>query len=247
MAVPTSREEFKEHCLRRLGKGAHTVNITDEQADDRLDEALKYYADYHFDGSAHIYYKHLIDDDDKTNKYITLPANILGAVRIFPISDPSVRSDDLFNIKYQMALNDLYSLTSTSLVPYYMAMQHLDLISEMLVGQQPIRYERHTNILRIDMDWDKVNSGEYLLVEAYQVIDPEEYTDVWGDRWLIRYYSALMKQQWGWNMIKYPNMVLPGGLTFNGQLIYEEGTREVTDLEQQMLDSYSLPPQDFYG
>src|SRR5688572_20444174 len=124
MANPTNRNEFKSYVLRKLGWPTINIEISDEAIEDRIDEALKFYWDYHFDGAEKTYYKHQITSTDKTNRYITLPENILGVVRIFPIADPSVRSDDLFNIRYQMALNDLYSLTSTSLIPYYMAMEH---------------------------------------------------------------------------------------------------------------------------
>ena len=143
MAVPTTRAEFKEYCLRALGKPVIEINVDDDQVEDRIDEAIKYYWDYHFDGSEKIYYKHQITDTDKANKYITLPENIIGAVSIFPVSDPSIGSQDLFNIRYQIALNDLYTLTSISMVPYYMVMTHLGVISEMLVGKQMIRYTRH--------------------------------------------------------------------------------------------------------
>ena len=175
MSVPTSKAEFKEYCLRNLGKPVIEINVDDDQVDDRIDEALKYYWDYHFDGSERTYYKHAITEEDKTNKYFVLPDNIIGAVSIFTIGDPAVKADDLFNIRYQIALNDLYTLTSVSLVPYYMVMQHLGIIQELLVGKQPIRYQRHTNKLHVDMDWNNLKVGSYLIVEAYQVIDP----DVW--------------------------------------------------------------------
>ncbi len=187
MAVPTTRDEFKEYCLRKLGKPVIEINVDDDQVDDRIDEALRYYWDYHFDGTDKIYYKHQVTSQDKTNKYITVPENIIGAVRVFPIADPMVRSDDLFNIRYQIALNDLYTLTSVSMVPYYMVMEHLALISEMLVGQQPIRFNRHKNRVYIYMDWEMINNGEFLLIEAYEVVDPAEWSQIWSDRWLQNY------------------------------------------------------------
>lgn len=247
MAVPTSRTEFKEYCLRALGKPVIEINVDDDQIEDRIDEALKYYWDYHFDGSERIYYKHLITDTDKANKYITMPENINGVVRIFSIADPSIRSDDLFNIRYQIALNDLYTLTSVSMVPYFMVMENLALIAEMLVGQQPIRYNRHRNQLFVDMDWNSLNVGEYLLVEAYQVIDPNTYTDAWGDRFLARYCTALIKRQWGNNLKKFQGMQLPGGVQFNGQQIYEEADAEIKQIEQDMIINNSLPVMDMVG
>ena len=209
MAVPTSRAEFKEYCLRKLGKPVIEINVDDDQIDDRIDESLKFYYDYHFDGSEKVYYKHQVTDTDKANKYITLPENIIGAVRIFPVGDPSLTGGDLFNIRYQIALNDLYTLTSVSMVPYYMAMSHIALIQEILVGQQPIRYNRHTDKLYVDMDWEKIDTGQYLLVEAYEVINPDVYTDAWGDRWLQEYCTAKIKYQWGSNLTKFTGMPLP--------------------------------------
>ena len=246
MAAPTTRSAFKEYCLRRLGKPVIEINVDEDQVEDRVDDALRYYWDYHFDGTEKIYYKHLVTDTDKTNKYITVPDNVIGAVNLFNIADPSIRSDDLFNIRYQIALNDLYTLTSVSMVPYYMVMEHLSLISEMLVGKQLMRYNRHMNRLYIDMDWNSL-SNEYLLVEAYQIVDPTEYVDVWKDQWLMRYATALIKRQWGSNLTKFTGMQLPGGLTFNGEKIYNDAVAEITDLEDKMISSYSLPVMDMVG
>jgi hypothetical protein len=247
MSVPTTRDSFKEYCLRKLGKPVIEINVDDDQVDDRIDECLRYYWDYHFDGSEKIYYKHQIDANNVIDKYITLPENIIGAVRVFPIADPSIRSDDLFNIRYQIALNDLYSLTSVSMVPYYMAMEHLSLISELLVGQQPIRYNRHKDRLYVDMDWSKVNVGEYLLVEAYEIVDPEIYTEVWSDRWLQNYCTAKIKYQWGSNLTKFTGMSLPGGVQFNGEKILGDAQQEIEKMEAEMISSYSLPVSDMIG
>jgi hypothetical protein len=247
MAVPSSREQFKQYCLRALGSPVVEINVDDDQVEDRIDQALRYYWDYHFDGSEKAYYKHQVTVDDVQNKYITLPENIIGAVGIFSIGDPSMRADDIFNIRYQIALNDLYTLTSVSLVPYYMAMQHLGTIVDLLVGKQPIRYTRHRNKLNIDMDWTKLNVGEFLIVEAYEIVDPTVYSDVWGDRWLYLYTTALIKKQWGNNLKKFSGMQLPGGITFNGQQIYDEADAEIQMLERDMVTNLSLPASDMIG
>jgi len=247
MAVPTTRATFKEYCLRKLGKPVIEINVDDDQVEDRIDESLKYYYDYHFDGSERIYYKHLVTDSDKANKYITLPENIIGAVRVFPVGGMVTGSRDLFNIQYQIALNDLYSLTSVSMVPYYMAMSHLSLIEEMLIGQQPIRYNRHTNKLYLDMSWERIDTGKYLLIEAYEVINPDTYTDAWGDRWLQEYCTQKIKYQWGTNLTKFTGLQLPGGVQFNGEKIMDDAERKLTALEQEMISSYSLPVTDMIG
>lgn len=247
MAVPTTKAEFKEYCLRKLGKPVIEINVDDDQVDDRIDESIRYYWDYHFDGSDRIYYKHQVTAEDVANKYILLPENIIGAVRVFQIGDPSIRADDLFNIRYQIALNDLYTLTNVSLVPYYMVMEHLALVTELLVGQQPIRYQRHKDRLYVDMDWNTVPVGTFLLVEAYEVIDPEIWTDAWNDRWLQNYATAQIKKQWGSNLTKFTGMQLPGGIQFNGEKIYNDAVDEINKMEQEMISSYSLPVLDMIG
>jgi hypothetical protein len=247
MATPTTKAEFKEYCLRKLGKPVIEINVDDDQVDDRVDEALRYWYDYHFDGSERVYYKHAITETDVTNKYITLPENIIGAVSIFSMGDPSIRSDDLFNIRYQIALNDLYTLTNVSLVPYYMVMEHLALMNELLVGKQPIRYSRHKDRLYVDMDWNTVAVGEFLLVEAYEVVDPETWTDAYNDRWLQNYATTLIKEQWGSNLTKFTGMTLPGGVQFNGEKIYDDAVAERRKLEDEMISSYSLPVLDMIG
>ena len=247
MAVPTTKAEFKEYCLRKLGKPVIEINVDDDQVDDRIDEAIRYWYDYHFDGSDRIYYKHQVTEADVANKYLTLPENIIGAVRIFQIGDPSIRADDMFNIRYQIALNDLYTLTNVSLVPYYMVMEHLALITELLVGQQPIRYTRHKDRLYVDMDWNTVPVGSYILVDAYEVVDPNVWTDAWNDRWLQNYATALIKRQWGSNLTKFTGMQLPGGVQFNGEKIYDDATEEIRRMEDEMISSYSLPVLDMIG
>lgn len=246
MAVPTTRSEFKEYCLRKLGKPVIEINVDDDQVEDRIDESLRYYWDYHFDGAEKTYYKHQITAQTKTNKFITLPDNIIGAVKIFPVGQ-SLNTMNLFNLRYQIALNDLYTLTTQSMVPYVMAMQHIQFLEEILVGQKPIRYNRHKNRLYIDMDWDLAVEGEYIVVEAYEVVDPDVYQDVWSDRWLALYTTAQIKYQWGSNLTKFTGMVLPGGVQFNGEKIQDDAKAEIEALEQEMQTSYTLPAYHMVG
>lgn len=246
MSVPTDRASFKEYCLRKLGKPVIEINVDDDQVDDRIDEALRYYWDYHFDGSDKIYYKYQVTQTDITNRYITMPDNVIGVINLFPVGQ-ALNTNNLFNIRYQIALNDLYTLTSVSMVPYYMALQHVQFLEQMLVGQQPIRYNRHINRLYVDMDWNIINIGDYIIAEAYQIVDPDVYSKVWGDRWLARYAEALIKEQWGQNLKKFEGMQLPGGLKFNGQTIYNEALTERKSMEQEMIMNYSMPVSDMIG
>ena len=248
MALPTSRAELKDFCLRRLGKPVVEINISDEQAEDAIDYCLSYYADYHFDGTEKLFYKHQITSTDIANKYITLPENIMGVVNIFDISSAlGTSSTDMFSITYQIALNDLWTFMSSSMLPYYMTIQHIQLLEQLLVGKQLIRYNRHRNRLHLDMDWNKFQEGYYLIVEAYEVVDPEIFTDVYKDRWLLRYITAHMKRQWGENMKKHQGMPMPGGILLNGQQIYDEAVEEIRMLEEEMINTYGLSPEMMIG
>ena len=247
MAKPTTRDEFKEYCLRKLGKPVLEINVADEQVEDRIDEALAYYHDYHFDGTQKVYLAHSVTAEDKTNKYITIPEAVIGIINIFDIGD-SYSSNNLFNIRYQIALNDLFAFNYGPFAPYYMALQNVALAEELFVGRQSLRYNRHVNRLYIDMDWSaKVVTGEYIIIEAYQKVDPDTYSDVWNDRWLQRYATAQIKKQWGENLKKFEGLQMPGGLTFNGQKIWDEATDEIQKLEDEMISSYSLPVSDMIG
>lgn len=246
MALPTSRQTFKDYCLRRLGAPVTQINVDDDQVDDRIDDALQYYWDFHFDGTEKMYYKAQVTQQDYDNKYITLPENIIGAVHVFPIGS-SLSTNNLFNIRYQIALNDLYDLTATTMVPYYMAMQHIQFLEQLLVGQHPIRFNRRMQRLYIDMDWKRLNPGEFVIVEAFQIVNPDTFTKVWSDRWLQKYATEMIKQQWGQNLIKFQGVSLPGGMQFNGEKLYNDATAEITKLEADMIRSYSVPVAYFLG
>jgi hypothetical protein len=250
MAIPSTREAFQEHCLRRLGKPVVDINVDEEQVQDRIDEAIHYYRDYHFDGTERVFYKHAVTLEDKANGYITLDDSFIGVISCFDVG-MSLNTKNLFDARYQFALNDLYGMGGAmmgSIVPYYMMMQHVALLEEIFVGKKPIRYNRHVNKVHIDMDWDAdVQVGHYIIIDCYKVLDPNVHTDMWKDRWLTTYATCLIKRQWGENLKKFEGMQMPGGLTFNGQKIWEEATEEQRRLEEEMITSYSLPVTDMIG
>lgn len=243
--IPNSRATFKEYCLRKLGKPVIEINVDDDQVDDRIDEAIRYYYDYHFDGSEKVYYKYLITAQDITNKYITMPDNIIGVVDIFDLPG-AYSTNNMFNIRYQIALNDLYTLTNVSMVPYYMAMTHIAQLEQLLVGRQPLRYNRNTNLLYIDMDWTLVGAGQYLIVTAYEVVNPDIWVRAWGDMFLQKLATAYIKRQWGSHLTKFIDMPMPGGMRFNGQKIYDDAEKEIEEVERMIRDS-SLPATDMIG
>lgn len=244
---PASREEFKDFCLRRLGAPLLEINVADEQVEDCIEIALQYYHDYHYDGTQKVYLAHQVTQTDITNKYLSIPETVIGVINIFDIGD-SYSTNNLFNLRYQIALNDLFAFNYGPFAPYYMALQNVALAEELFVGKQSLRFNRHTNRLYIDMDWNsKVEIGEYIIVEGYQILDPETYTDVWNDMWLKRYATAQIKKQWGLNLKKFDGIAMPGGVTFNGQKIWDEAEEELTKLEDEMINSFSLPINDMLG
>ena len=246
MAQPTTRAEFTEWCLRKLGKPVIEINVDDDQVSDRIDEALSYYWDYHFDGSERTFLKHQVTANNKSDGYLSVPENIIGVVNLFDIGD-ALSTNNLFNIRYQFALNDIYDMSNYSLTHYMMAMQHIQFIEELLVGKQPLRYNRHINRLYIDMDWERVEVGDYIIADCYKIVDPNVYADVWKDRWLQNYATAKIKYQWGSNLTKFVAMQLPGGVTFNGEQILGDALVEIQRLEEEMISSYSLPVMDMTG
>lgn len=244
--LPTTRDEFAGFCKRKIGEGAIEINVTEEQIDDCIDQALQYYADYHFDGSEKVYFKHQVTPTDRANKYITVPDNCIGAVRLFSLST-AMNTTNIFDIRYQIALNDLYTFTSVSMIPYYMAFQNIQMIEQLLIGQQPIRFNRKTNKVYLDMDWGRVTDGEYLLIEVYFALDPAVVPKVWSDRWLGEYCAQLIKLRWGSNLGKYKSVKLPGGVEFNGDQIYEQAQSRIDKMEAEMINKYGEPPEIFMG
>ena len=247
MAQPTTRDQFKEWCLRKLGKPVIEINVDQDQIDDRVDEALSYYWDYHFDGTEKTYLKHQVTEEDKANKYITVPENIIGVISIFDLSTNIATSSGMFNVQYQFVLNNIYDLTNYSTVHYYMSIENLQFMEKMLVGSQPIRYNRHMNKLHIDANWDTIAIGSYIIAECYSILDPDTYVDIWKDRWLQNYATAKIQEAWGRNLTKFVGMTLPGNVQFNGEKILDDAVVEIRRLEDEMLSSYSLPITDLLG
>ena len=247
MAKITSREKFKEYILRRLGAPVIDINVDDEQIEDRIDDALLKYRDYHFDGMQHVYYPYQLTLTDIANRYITLPEDFVGVTRIFDIND-SYGAMNLFNIRYQLHLNELFNISSVSVTPYVVAMRHIEFLEEVFVGKKPIRYNRNTDKLYIDMAWDDDTvAGQFIMIDGYREVNPEENPDVWDEPWLRQYATQLVKRQWGEHLKLYEGMNLPGGITFNGQKIWDEAQEEIQKLEDTVINDYSLPVTDMIG
>lgn len=181
------------------------------------------------------------------NKYLTMSDAVLSVIRVLPFSSRT-RGIDLFDVRYQILLNDLYSIQSADLIYYSQVQTQLQLINDILVGQKPVRFNRHQNRLYVDMNWsDDVEIGDYIIVEAYRILDPDTFTDVYNDGFLKRYATALIKQQWGQNLKKFEGVQLPGGVTLNGQKIFDEATEELDQLREEVKSTYQLPVDFFTG
>jgi hypothetical protein len=246
MSIPASREQLKYYCLRKLGNEVIDINVSDNQVEDRIDEALLFWQDWNSDATFRHLYKYSLTTQDIANRFITLPDNIIGAISVFDLGG-GMNAMDIFDIRYQIALNDLYTLTSVSMVPFYMAFQHIALLEQLLVGFKPVRYNRHSQEFHIDMDWATLIPGYWVVVDCYAVVNSTTYPSVWGDRMLQDYATALIKKQWGSNLKKFGNMQMPGGITFNGQVIFDEAVKEIDDIDQQIRNRYQMPAEIFIG
>ena len=170
MAQPTTRNELKEYILRKLGSPVIEINVADEQVDDRIEEAVSFWREYHYNGSQLIYLKHEITADDIVNGYITLPTDILGISGIFNINASTSVGSGMFNVNYQFVLNNVEDMNAYGMSNYYMTMQHIGMMQEVLVGMQHVRYNRHVNRLFIDTSKENVIEGNIVLVEAYDIL-----------------------------------------------------------------------------
>lgn len=318
-----SREQLKQYCLRTLGAPVLEINVDDDQLEDRIDEALEHWRQYHHEGIEKVYLKHRINASrlflttstatsfplgsfvrgltsgakakvvDQTNekssgntlivryvegafqagetiqqidgsvtavltpsnfytagetelKYIPLPDIVYGVTRILPFAGTST-SKSMFDIQYQLRLNDLYDLTSTSIIYYKQVMSHLSLLDLELNGKPMFRFNRMQSRIYPDINWDvDVAPGDFIVLDCYRALDPTQFTRVWNESWLKHYTAALFKRQWATNLKKFAGIQLPGGVSLDGQAMYDEAVSEIKDLEDS-LQNKSAPLEFFLG
>jgi hypothetical protein len=317
MAKPVTRQQFKTYCLRRLGFPVIDINVDDDQVEDRIDDALQFFEDYHYDGTEKLYMKHQITQADIDRKWIYCPDAVIFVTGIFPFDD-SNSSINMFDLRYQLRLHDLYDFTSVSYVSYEITMQHIRSLNLLFSGTPQFRFNRKQNKVFLDIDWSRdLAVGEYVIVECYRSLRPDTVTitgtvttntssntvigtstifdqelvendmivingqelqvneikspteitlmnpvsanvtdgqievtgnaDVWNDRWLKRYATALIKYQWGSNLSKFAGIQMPGGVTLDGPRIMEEAKEEISKIEEDMYNMTSLPSEIFTG
>lgn len=276
MAKPASRQELKEYTLRQLGAPVLEINVADEQLDDRLDDALQYFNERHFDGVEKMFLKYKLTQNDidrgrarggnksigivttyassgigtfgweENSNYIQVPDSVIGIERIFKLDNRTITSN-LFNVNYQLFLNDIYWFSSTELLNYFVTKRYLEDIDWIVNPQRQIRFNKRQDRLYLDMSWDTLMPDQYLIIECYRILDPNDFTKVYNDSFLKMYFTSLVKKQWGQNLIKFQGVKLPGGVELNGRQIYDDAVRELEDIRQRMMSEYETAPFDMIG
>ena len=244
MASLSSRQNLKDYALRRLGYPVVEINVDDSQLEDRLDDALQFFSEYHYDGSEKVFLTHQITSDDITNEYInteTINDSLISATRLFTFSN---RSSNMFDVQYQLALNDFYGWRSSGTISNYdIVRRHMSLIQQILDPEKSIRFSRVTNKLYLDMKWDEeVEAGDFIVIEGYAVTNPEVYNEIYNDMFLKRYVTQLFKRQWGSNLSKFNGIQMPGGVEFNGSELMSQAQEQIDKIEEEMQSRFEEPP-----
>tara|TARA_B100001173_G_scaffold31220_1_gene24299 strand:- start:419 stop:1099 length:681 start_codon:yes stop_codon:yes gene_type:complete len=185
-------------------------------------------------------------DLEENQNYIQMPPSVVGVNQIFKIRSDTVY-DGLFNIRYQLFLNDLYAFGSIDLLQYSMVQTKLEDITFLLNPDMRYRFNIRQDRLYIDGDFNVINAGDYFVIDCFRILDPDDFTRVYNDPFLKRYFTALCKKQWGQNLIKFQGVQLPGGIQLNGRQIYDDGVKELDEIRAKMSSDYEMPPLDMIG
>ena len=275
MAKPASRQELVNYCLRRLGAPVLEINVDDDQIDDLVDDALQLFYERHFDGVERMYLKYKVTQQDidrgkstgttgvgivtttgtsqgktfnfyETSNFIQVPDSVIGIEKVFKF-DTSDISGGMFSIKYQLFLNDLYYFNSVELLQFAMVKSYLEDIDFLLKTDKQIRFNKRQNRMYLDIDWGAQKADTFFIIDCYRILDPNDFTKVYNDSFIKRYLTALIKRQWGQNLIKFRGVKLPGGVELNGREIYDDAEKEIQSILDRMSMDYELPPYDFIG
>ena len=250
MANPSSRQGLINWCKRRLGDPVIEINVDDDQLEDRVDEALQVFQEYHSEATHRTFLKHRVTADDVTNEYIPVSTDVITVTKMFALKSGSINKN-FFDIKYQMHLNDIADLHSYigDLAYYEQMQQYLSLLDMKLTGSPQVDFVRKQNRLYVHGDFQDgdIKAGDYIVAEAYTIIDSSTHTAVWNDMWLKEYTTALIKQQWGANLIKFEGMQLPGGVMLNGRQLFDDATQELERLREKLRLEHEMPADFFVG
>lgn len=241
------REEFKSRLLRNLGDPMTKVNVTPDQIEDVVNDGIRYYHDHHYDGSELVYLFHEITQQDIDRQYIQLPDHVVSVLEIVENNPYRISGDYLFDPIWHIAADATLSATSGDVYSYDIMMQYLSLLDRFFKESYMINFSYISGKLKMEIDWKKLPVGKKIAIQAYRFIDPEEYSKVYSDRWLIRYCTALLKYQWGTNLRKFQGIQLVGGLDIDAVSIMQEAQEEIQALEEKMMDEFTNPVDFFVG
>ena len=183
----------------------------------------------------------------ENSNYLQMPPNVIGVNKIFTFDGSNTITHNMFSVKYQLFLNDIYYWGTTELLSYAMVKTYLEDLDFLLNTQKQIRFNKRQDRLYLDIDWGAQSAGDFIVIDCYRILDPNTFTNVYNDSFLKRYLTALIKRQWGQNLIKFRGVKLPGGIELNGREIYEDAEREIDEIMKRMSMDYELPPYDFIG
>lgn len=242
MAVPSTRVELADYCLRKCGFPVIDINIAPEQVEDAIDDAIAFFQEYHYDGIERKLISHKITAADMANKYITLSHDVVSVSRVLNYQSSS-NIDSLFSLEYQLRFNDLRDVSSLNMADYFVAKQYLAMLEDTLTPDIRHRYRRHTEKLYIDDNWNRFYEDGYFLIEVHQIIDPEVYNKMYSN-WILRdLCAAYVKKRWGDNMSKFQEIQLPGGVTLNGERIVDEAKQEIETIKTDFILKYQEPDE----
>lgn len=238
--LPTTRQEFKDYCLRKLGKGALQINVTDEQINDRVDEALEHFYEYHDEGTERVFISKEVTQQDIDNKYITMPDDIIG-IKGF-LQDLGQMSAIDFDVEYHFMQDNIHDVSSAEFRYFWTSMMQIAMIEQFFDYYTSFEYKRTTNRVHIHTDWKRrFSPGKQIVFDAWRIIDPDEFGRVWQNKWIRDFATALIKMQWGQNLSKYEGVVLMNGVQFDGKRLISEAEQEIEKLEQQVKETETQP------
>ena len=263
---PATKTELRDYALRRLGYPTIDINVASAQLDDLIEEAIDKFQEYHYSGSYQTFIKIEVTDAIKTaaqsstqmgatnwyenNNYIDLPPDILSLNNVYThIGASSIVPGNIFNIKYQIFLNDIYAMTHGHILHYFMTSQYLETLDWVTNSQtsRRVKWNENQNRLYMDFDWEELQAGDFILVDCTIRQDPTTYTRMFNEHWLKDYTEALFMEQWGRNLSKYDGIQMLGGVKLNGRQILEDGVRLKEKLEMDIRTTFEIPPLDLIG
>jgi|TARA_B110000858_G_scaffold78795_1_gene91336 hypothetical protein len=251
MAAPNSRDTLIDYCKRRLGEPVIEVNVDPDQLEDRLDDAIALYQEYHSDATNRTYLKHVLTADDITNKYIPISNNVIYVSKLLPFGSSALGGTGMFSIKYQMHLNGFADLQNFGgdMAYYHQMQMYMSTLDMQLNGTPIVNFQRRMNRLYLygNIEDKDISEGNTIIAEVYATVDPDTHTSIYNDMFMKDYTTALIKQQWGANLIKFEGMQLPGGVMLNGRQIYDDATADIAQLRENLRLEQELPPDFFIG